>query len=106
MNAAASYAMEQFFGGNFHPDWDLDAVDWHQIVDTFVVGEEPRQLYSLAQSIDEFRQSASEAELHAGMLKMGGFYDPRPELTYKEWLGQVADRLRQHAAAIEGGTSL
>jgi hypothetical protein len=26
-------------------------------------------------------------------------------LTYKEWLGQIADRLRQHAAAIEHGSA-
>ncbi len=106
MNAAALYAMEQFFGGNFHPDWDLDAADWHQIVDSFVVGEEPHQLHSLAQSIDEFRQSATEVELHTAMLKMGGFYDPRPEMTYREWLGQVADRLRQHATRSESETTV
>lgn len=37
------------------------------------------------------------------MMKMGGFYDPRPESTYKDWLGTVAEQLRLHAAAIESG---
>ena len=101
MNESVSYAMEQFFGGNFHPDWDLEADDWPQIVDNFVAGEEPRHLYSLARDIDEFRSRGQEHELHAAMLKMGGFYDPRPDMTYRSWLGEVAARLRQHAAAFE-----
>jgi hypothetical protein len=33
MNESVSYAMEQFFGGYFHPDWDLEADDWPEIVD-------------------------------------------------------------------------
>jgi CdiI immunity protein len=113
MNESVSYAMEQFFGGYFHPDWDLEADEWPEIVDNFVLGEEPRQLYSLARDIDEFRSRGQEHELHAAMLKMGEaraepdlrqFLVCPPPLTYKEWLGQVADRLRQRAAAIENGS--
>ncbi|WP_396913755.1 contact-dependent growth inhibition system immunity protein [Mycolicibacterium sp.] len=103
MNSSVSYAMEQFFGGNFHPDWDLEAEDWPQIVDSFVVGEKPEQLRSLARDIDEFRKSRPDVDLHAAMMKLGGFYDPRPEMTYSEWLGHVAERLRQHATAIDTG---
>ena len=101
MNDSDWYAMEQFFGGNFHPDWDLEAADWPQIVDGYVVGEQPGQLRSLARDIDEFRDSRPDPELHAAMLNMGGFYDPRPDMTYSEWLGHVAERLRQHATDIE-----
>ncbi len=34
---------------------------------------------------------------------VGVYYSPEP-LTYKEWLGQIADRLRQQAAAIDNGS--
>ena len=45
----------------------------------------------------------SEADLSQFLLRnVGVCYDPRPEFTYIEWLGQVAARLRQHAAAIGG----
>mgnify|MGYP000049995977 FL=1 len=94
MNTPVSYAMEQFFGGYFHPDWDLHAADWPQIVDSFVVDEKPEHLRSLAHDIDEFRRDRAESQLHEAMLKMGGYYDPRPEMTYREWLGMVAERLR------------
>lgn len=99
MSGRVSYAMEQFFGGNFHPDWDLEASDWRQIVDGFAVGEQPDQLEALARDIDEFRESRSDTDLHVSVVKMGGFYDPRPENTYCDWLGLITDRLRMHAGA-------
>jgi hypothetical protein len=101
MSDSVSYAMDQFFGCYFHQDWDLEAADWPQIVDNFVVDVQPNRLESLARDIDEFRSRGTDDELHAALLNMGGFYDPRPDTTYKSWLGEVASRLRQHAAAAE-----
>ncbi|MCK0177614.1 contact-dependent growth inhibition system immunity protein [Mycolicibacterium sp. F2034L] len=101
MNSPPSHAMEQFFGAYFHQDWVVEAEDWPDIVDTFLVGKEPDRLNKLATEIDDFRGQRSEADLHAAMINMGGFYDPRPDMTYGEWLGQVASRLRQDTTALD-----
>ena len=35
---------------------------------------------------------------------VGAYYEPSP-LTYKQWLGQIAERLRQRANAADTGSS-
>ncbi|OBG12524.1 hypothetical protein A5765_14295 [Mycolicibacterium celeriflavum] len=99
------YDVEQFFGAYFHQDWPLEAEDWQGIVDHYAASSArtSEQLRALATHIDEFRDGRPGSDLPAAMLDMGGFYDPRPEMTYAEWLGHVAERLRQHAAAIDNG---
>ncbi|CAN5525233.1 hypothetical protein BH09ACT7_BH09ACT7_56340 [soil metagenome] len=97
-----SWDLGQFFGAYFHQDWDLEADDWQGIVDSYVNADlvaEP--LRKLASEIDELRDAHPEADLkHFLVRTVGVDYLPEP-LTYCEWLGQIADRLREHAAAIE-----
>ncbi|BBZ02501.1 hypothetical protein MCHIJ_19380 [Mycolicibacterium chitae] len=102
---SVSYAIQQFFGGNFHQDWDLEAENWQSVIDNYAVGKGPSRLHALAQDIDDLRQMHGEDELKVLMPRRAhAAYNPRP-ITYKEWLGLVADRLRGHAAAIEGGAA-
>ena len=103
----APYDLEQFFGAYFHQDWPLEVDDWQGVVDQYSASptRTSQQLRALATHIDEFRCSRPASELSTTMMDMGGFYDPRPEMTYEEWLGQVAERLRQRATAIERGTT-
>ncbi len=97
----------QFFAAYFHQDWDMEADDWQGIVDNYVSSDplaEP--LWRTAQEIDYICAARSEVDLSQFLLrKVGVCYDPRPELTYKEWLGQVAARLRRHATAIDRGAA-
>jgi hypothetical protein len=59
----------------------------------------------LAQEIDDLREARAEPELKQFLVyTVGVDYGPQP-LTYTEWLGQIADRLRKQAAAIENGTA-
>ncbi|MGE2835419.1 contact-dependent growth inhibition system immunity protein [Mycobacterium sp. SMC-4] len=62
------------------------------------MGEKPDRLRSLAREIDELRNSRTDVELHALLLRIGAFYDPRPEMTYTEWLGRIAERMRLRAS--------
>ena len=99
------YDLEQFFGAYFHQDWPFDADDWQGIVDQYS-GSSTRtsqQLHALAGHIDELRGSCPDSEFPTLMMDMGGFYDPRPEMAYTEWLGHVAERLRQNAATTDKG---
>jgi hypothetical protein len=104
-NNAVSEDLRQFFGGYFHEDWDLEATDWQAAVDGYCEGDDPIGLLALAQEIDALRQAFDENELEDVMYRQAWCcYHPRP-LSYNDWMGQVADRLRENAAAIErGGT--
>jgi hypothetical protein len=97
--------LEQFFGAYFHQDWPLEADNWQGVVDHYSSSptRTSQQLDTLATHIDELRHSRPDSELPATMMDIGGFYDPRPDMTYREWLGSVAERLRQHAVTIDTG---
>jgi hypothetical protein len=93
--------VRQFFGGYFHQDWDLEAEDWQEAVDEFSRGNKPAKLLAIAQEIDTLRNAYDEDELGTVMHRQAWCsYNPRP-LTFRAWMGQVADRLRHHAADIE-----
>jgi hypothetical protein len=94
--------IRQFFGGNFHQDWDLVAEEWEGVVDSYVNGNDPARLTALADEIDDLRNGKDEDALAYLMPRQAlSAYNPRPLTTYHEWLGQIANRLRKHAAAIE-----
>jgi hypothetical protein len=105
-DGSISTDLYQFLATNFHQDWDLEADDWQGIVDNYV-NEDPiaGPLRELAQEIDDLREARAEPELKQFLVyTVGVDYGPQP-LSYKEWLGQVADRLRKQATAIEDGSA-
>jgi len=96
--------MSQFFGGNFHQDWDIVAEDWTGVVDDYATDRTAAQLRNLAHDIDAFCVSRDEVVLAVSMARdVHCAYHPRP-LTYQEWLRQIADRLRLHAGARRDGS--
>lgn len=102
MNAGpVSEAVRQFFGGCFHQDWDLVAEEWQGVVDDYSAGKDAARLSALAREIDDLRKSHDEETLAELMLRHAhSAYNPRPLATYHEWLGQITNRLRQHAAGM------
>lgn len=104
-DGSISTDLYQFFAAYFHQDWDLEADDWQGIVDNYV-NDDPTAgpLRTLAQEIDDLRGARREPDLEQFLVRtVGVYYAPQP-LTYKEWLGQVSDRLREQATAIEAGS--
>ena len=103
-DGSISSELEQFLGAYFHQDWDLEADDWQGIIDSCVNADPVAEpLRVLAQEIDDVRASRSEPDLTQFLIRgVGVCYDPRPKDTFKEWLGQIAARLRKHANAIDG----
>lgn len=104
-DGSISTDLYQFFAAYFHQDWDLEADDWQGIVDNYV-NDDPTAgpLRTLAQEIDDLRGARGEPDLEQFLVRtVGVYYAPQP-LTYKEWLGQVSDRLREQATAIEAGS--
>jgi hypothetical protein len=105
---SVSRSLSHLFGAYFHEDWDLEADDWQGIVDNYVQDEQPTTelLRALTQEIDDLTAECTEPDAEQLVTRtMSANYYPLPEFTYKEWLGQVAARLRQHAAAIDGGAT-
>ena len=101
-DGSVSTDLYQFFGAHFHQDWDLEADDWQGIVDGYVAGTKPtaEKLWLLAEEIDNLHYGRSEAELDRLVAyTIGVDYDPQP-MSYTDWLHQIANRLRQHAARI------
>ncbi|MGE2731406.1 contact-dependent growth inhibition system immunity protein [Mycolicibacterium vaccae] len=97
-----------FFRAYFHEDWDREAPDWEGLVDGYVRDEEPNSdlLRQLAKEIDDLGEPRPEAGIKGFVTHtLGAKFCPLPEMSYDEWLKQVAVRLRQHATAIDGGAT-
>jgi hypothetical protein len=94
-------SISQFFGANFHQDWDMVAEDWTGVVDVYV-DEDPdaAQLRALSDEIDDLHDSRPETDLSHFLVHTAGCdYWPGPT-SYRDWLGEIAHRLRQHADGI------
>jgi hypothetical protein len=106
-DGSISTELDQFFGAYFHQDWDLEADDWEGVVDNYVKANPTADtLRKIAQEIDDMRTARSEPELAQFLIRgVDVCYDPRPEAPFKEWLGQVAARLRKHTTEIDGRTA-
>ena len=104
-DGSISTDLYQFFAAYFHQDWDLEADDWQGIVDNYVDADPVAgPLRTMAQEIDHLREVRPESDLKQFLVRQVGVdYGPDP-LTYKEWLGQIADRLRLQAATIDNGS--
>ncbi|MGE2833883.1 contact-dependent growth inhibition system immunity protein [Mycobacterium sp. SMC-4] len=103
---SVSRPLSHFFRAYFHEDWDLEADSWQGLVDGYVRDEEPHSqlLRTLAEEIDDLNTPHAEADMRAFVThRLGAKYCPLPEMSYEEWLTQVAERLRLHAEAIDGG---
>ncbi|KUI33577.1 hypothetical protein AU197_19785 [Mycobacterium sp. IS-1590] len=95
-----SRPLRYFLGAYFHEDWDLEAADWQGVVDNYVQDEQPSPelLRALIQEINDLIGECAETDAeHLVTRTLGTSYYPLPEYTYKEWLGQVAQRLREHS---------
>ncbi len=103
-DGSISTELDQFFGAYFHQDWDLEADDWQEIVDNYVSANPTAKAQrQIAKEIDDMRTARSESDLAQFLIRgVGVCYDPRPEVTFEEWLGQIAARLRKHANEIDG----
>ena len=103
-DGSISTGLYQFLATNFHQDWDLEADDWQGIVDNHVKDNQSAgALQALAQEVDHLREACSEKELRQFLVhSVGVDYGPEP-LSYGDWLGLVAGRLRAQAAAAENG---
>ncbi len=93
--------MQQFFGGYFHQDWDLEADDWEGVVDNYVDDiPDVGRLRALAGEIAALCEKYAEPELEQ-LMNRTILLDFRPwPLTHHEWLGEVAARLHRHADGI------
>lgn len=101
-----SAGLHRFFAAYFHQDWDLEADDWEGIVNGYAADHPTAELLrTLAQEIDALCEARAEPDLEQFLVyTVGVYYEPKP-LTYKEWLGQIAERLSQQAISIDNSST-
>jgi CdiI immunity protein len=89
-------ALEQFFGGYFNQDWDLDAPDDGAVVALFVREAAPERLDEVRRELDRLLAlRLDEKQLRDVLLSdLAAYYDPGPDgLTMTEWLRRVRSLL-------------
>jgi hypothetical protein len=90
----------------FTRDWCLDDEDWEGVIDRYASDHpEAEPLDRLAQEIDGLSAAHPEPDLEQFLHYTVVCSYRSVSVTYKEWLGQVADRSRRHAAAIDTGNT-
>jgi hypothetical protein len=83
------FALQDFFLGYFHPDWQLDASDSSEVVEAFLASADPEQVKKVLIDLRELlSESRNETELHDAVLNdYSVFYDPWKEnVTMRDWL--------------------
>lgn len=104
-DGSISARLYQFFAAYFHQDWDLEADDWEGIVDGYVADHPAaQQLQTLAQEVDDLREARREPELEEFLVNIVGVYYVPESHTYRVWLGEIAQQLRQRAVGISNAS--
>ncbi|WP_155992866.1 contact-dependent growth inhibition system immunity protein [Nocardioides sp. URHA0020] len=88
-------ALDQLMGAYFHQDWDVDGDEW-DVLDLFRK-DEPGLAAALPDEIERtLADHPDEAGLRSLIVdELGGSYAADGDGgTYREWLTQIADRIR------------
>ena len=90
-----AYRLQQFFGGYFHQDWDVEgASSWQEVIDAYVANAPPAAVETVLCDLSTWLvESADDASPNLPP-SFGCEYDPRGDgLTEREWVLQIVDRL-------------
>ncbi|MDQ1541393.1 MAG: hypothetical protein QOH29_2119 [Actinomycetota bacterium] len=90
-------ALQEFFLAYFHPDWQLDAGSWSEVVEDFVRTSDPELVDRVeADLLELVAEPTADAELHDAIVREYSlFYDPaRDGLTMRAWLESLARELQ------------
>ena len=93
--------LEQFAGGFFDEDFDLEYSSPDAAIVSFPSLQGPEAVHDLVAEIDQLLQSdLSEQDIsHLWIREFGARYNPqRDGLTYREWFAHVRDVLTQAKA--------
>lgn len=92
-----SYDLEQFLGGCFHQDWDMDGPDDVAVLGTFLRDARPKEIVAVREAILELLsryESEEELVAYADSISLG--YHPPGDgsgPTYREWFAWLAAEL-------------
>jgi contact-dependent growth inhibition (CDI) system CdiI-like immunity protein len=92
------YALKNFFGSYFYPDWQLDVPSRGAVVADFLQTAGPGVPQALAKDLrDLLGRNLTEEQLHTLVLhEYSRFYDPwRHEISMREWLEGLLREVEQ-----------
>ena len=87
----------QFFAGEFHEDWPVEAATADEILDMFLEAHPQNKRAHLADLIDAFTAAIpDDRELERALFEeLGCYYVPREDArSTRNWLQHVSGRLR------------
>jgi hypothetical protein len=92
--------LEQFFGGHFHQDWDVEgAASWQDVIRHYALTV-PRPLVGIRNDLEDWLNETANDESQNVPPGFGCEYDARSDgMTERQWVRQIVaefDRLLQN----------
>ena len=83
--------LEQFFGGNFHQDWDVEgATSWRDVVKRYAVNVPRPQVMAIRDDLQGWLNETADDNNENLPPSFGCDYSPRSEgLTERQWVSQI-----------------
>jgi hypothetical protein len=93
--------LEQFFGGYFHQDWDIEgAASWRDVIKQYAMTVPRPQVLAIRNDLMDWLNETANHNNENLPPAFGCDYDPRSEgLTERQWVSQIVaefDRLLQN----------
>jgi len=91
----SDFSLQQFFGGYFHQDWQLDDPTWQDVIRRFLSESNSSDSAQVAVGIESLLSySASDETLCRVVQEFGCDYWPGSAAQMRTWLRQVVSELR------------
>ena len=97
---ARNERLEQFFGGYFHQDWDIEgATSWRDVIKHYAVNVPRPDVVTIRNDLEEWLNETASDKSQNLPPSFGCDYNPRSDgLTERQWVSQIVaefDRLLQ-----------
>lgn len=96
---------ENFFRANFHQDWNLDFLDWREVVLDYYKSMPLDVLNSLVLELDHLSEIYPESTLRELLYShFSAYYDPMDnDLTATEWLEIIKNEIASYIKKASAG---
>jgi hypothetical protein len=98
MNLKDFDSLVQFFGSNFHQDWDQEEADFKAVIQRFITENPPDEVLLVHQKLKQLLGlSVSDEELHHILFReFLCYYEPGFGIATRHWLMQVLALLQRN----------
>ena len=85
--------LEQFFGGYFHQDWDVEgATSWQGVIERYAAEVPRSNVVAIRQDLEDWLNETANDKIQNLPPSFGSEYSPRSEgLTDRQWVTRIVD---------------